>query len=247
MSPTISPSIAETNESATMTNAEESPQDAPKHKRRWWAYKRTWFLGLPLVIVLALGGLFVWGELQPRPPGFAPTDPEAGAIITDQWAQFTVDVNTGSDYALFNLNEGRLVEGDFTTPGWDLAFRKTTILTNSGTTNPDGPGGAIDLGEVPLIDAAVPDPVSFITDGMGGEDGDKPVNSELKHWYSYDFFRHIVNANDDTFLVRTGGDRDALIHFDSYYCEDDSTRCLTLRYRLVPKAADATFGPAIDE
>ncbi len=207
-------------------------------RRRWWTYKRTWFVGLPLVLILALAGLVVWGELQPRPPGFAPTDPEAGAIITDQWAQFTVDVDTGDDYALFDLNEGRLVAGDFTTPAWDLAFRKTTILTNSGTTNPTGPGGAIDLGEVALIDAVVPDSVAFAVDALGGDDDDKPENPALSGWYGYDFLRHIVNTRDNTFLVRTDGDRDALVHFDSYYCEDESTRCLTLRYRLVAKPGD---------
>jgi len=244
MSTTISPSNVDNVETAPMTNDPDSSPVEPKSKRRWWAYKRTWFLGLPVLLVTALVGLFIWGEMQPRPPGFAPTNPDEGAIITDQWAQFTIDVNTGRDYALFDLNSGQLVAGDFTTPGWDLAFRKTTVLTNSGTTNPDGPGGAVDLGEVALIDAIVPDPAPFITDGMGGEDSDKPVNSELKHWYTYDFFRHIVNANNNTFLVRTDGDRDALVHFDSYYCDNGDTRCLTLRYRLVPKAADATFAAA---
>ncbi len=240
MSPTISPPVAETNESPNVTNAEETPQGTRKPRRRWWAYRRTWFLGLPLLLVAAAAGLFIWGEMQPRPPGFAPTNPDQGAIITDQWAQFTIDVNTGRDYALLDLNAGRLIEGDFSTPGWDLAFRKTTILTNSGTTNPGGPGGAAELGEVPLVDAVVPDPVAFVVDSMGGEDNDKPVNQALKNWYGYDFFRHIVNANNDTFLIRTDGDRDALIHFDSYYCEDKSPRCLTLRYRLVPKATTTT-------
>jgi len=245
MPPTISPPIdGDAPGSSPQPASGDTPETIGKHKRRWWTYKRTWFLGLPLVLVAAAGGLFMWGELQPRPPGYAPTDPEAGAIITDEWAQFTIDVDTGRDYALFDLNEGRLVDGDFTTPGWDLAFRKTTILTNSGTTNPDGSGGALDLGEIPLIEAVVPERVSFTVDSLGGENNDRPTNTELRQWYGYDFFRHIVNATDNTFLVRTDGKRDALIKFDSYYCEDGGTRCLTLRYRLVPKVKDPGFATA---
>jgi hypothetical protein len=29
-----------------------------------------------------------------------------------------------------------------------------------------------------------------------------------------------------------------MIQFDSYYCEDEESGCITFRYRLIPKVAD---------
>jgi hypothetical protein len=130
--------------------------------------------------------------------------------------------------------EGRVVESDFSSEAWDLAFRRTKLLTNSGVTNPSGPGGAYDLGEVSLEDATVPAAVSFAVDHLGGDDEDEPENEQVGHWYSYSFISHIVSTKPNTYLIRTGEAFDAVAFLDSYYCDDKESGGITFSYRLVP-------------
>jgi len=207
--------------------------------RRWWQYKRTWLIGLPGLLVLAVVGLFVWGQFQPKPPGFAPTNPDEAALVTEEWTRYTLDARSTVDWVLFDFEEGRVVDGGFAAPGWDVAFRRTKLLTNSGVTNSSGPGGAFDLGEVLLEDAIPPASAAFAVDRLGGDDDDEPENPAAGRWYSYSFISHIVSAKPNTFLLRTGESRDALVQFDSYYCADEESGCITFRYRLVPGVADA--------
>ncbi len=232
--------------------------DEPEGRRRWWALKRTWLIGVPLFMVIGIVGLFAWGGAQPRPEGFAPmqTDvmaaapaPSAPSVAEepDEPAEgeppvrITLDAVSMDTWVLFDLVEGRIVDGDFSSEGWDLAFRRTKLLTNSGVTNPTGPGGAYDLGEVPLEEATVPGAVSFVVDHLGGEDEDEPENEQIGHWYSYSFISHIVSTKPNTYLVRTGESFDALVYFDSYYCDDEESGCVTFSYRLVPAVAAENF------
>lgn len=232
--------------------------DEPEGRRRWWALKRTWLIGVPLFMVIGIVGLFAWGGTQPRPEGFAPmqTDvmaaapaPSAPSVAEepDEPAEgeppvrITLDAVSMDEWVLFDLVEGRIVEGDFSSEGWDLAFRRTKLLTNSGVTNPTGPGGAYDLGEVPLEDATVPGAVSFAVDHLGGDDDDEPGNEQIGHWYSYSFISHIVSTKPNTYLVRTGESFDALVYFDSYYCDDEESGCVTFSYRLVPAVPAENF------
>ena len=195
---------------------------------------RVWlFRGSALVVVVVVG-VFVWGYFQPKPPGFAPTNPDEGAFVTQEWTRYTVDATDREQWALFDFNEGRLVDASLSSPDWDLAFKRTDLLTNSGVTNPASDGGAVDLGEILLEEAAVPAGVRFVSDLLGGDDQDEPTNPEISGWYNYSFVTHTVRAKDNTYLVRTGEGRDAIVRFDSYYCDDENPGCITFRYRLVP-------------
>lgn len=226
-------------------------------RRRWWALKRTWLIGVPLVLVLGVVGLFAWGGAQPRPEGFAPMQSDAIAAApaasassvaeeVDEPAgreppvRITLDAMSMEDWVLFDLVEGRIVAGDFSSDGWDLAFRRTDLLTNSGVTNPSGPGGAYDLGEVSLEDAFAPATVSFAVDHLGGDDDDELENEQVSNWYSYSFISHIVSTKPNTYLIRTGESFDALVFFESYYCDDEESGCITFSYRLVPAVAGET-------
>lgn len=220
--------------------------------RRRWQHKRTWLIGIPAVLVFSVVGLFVWGSFQPKPTGFAPSvqeavasEPDEAAPVTGEEAnpvakqsiRYTLDATSQRDWVFFDFEVGR-VDGDFASPNWDVAFRRTKVLTNSGVTNASGPGGAFDLGEVPLEAATPPASVVFAVDVLGGEDDDEPENPALGRWYSYSFITHIVSVKPNTYLVRTGGSLDALVQFDSYYCEDEESGCVTFRYRLIPRVSD---------
>jgi hypothetical protein len=239
--------------------------------RRWWQYKRVWFIGVPVALILSFAGLYAWGTSQPKPEGFAPTIETQTAPSTDDGARadesvqaqesavaqesapideepameeadpgqepirYTVDARSKQEWILFDFNTGELVDGDFTAPGWDIALQRTKALTNSGVTNPSGPGGAYDLGEVPLAEAIAPATAVFEVDVLAGEDEDEPENPAIGGWYRYSFIKHVVSVKPNTYLVRTGEDQDALVQFDSYYCEDEEPACITFSYLMVPK------------
>jgi hypothetical protein len=225
--------------------------------RTWWRYKRTWLIGVPMAAILAVTGLFIWGGSQPRPAGFQPDAvvvvedavpivvDEAVTFVADEVAavedvvtRYTLDATSLEDWVLFDFETGQVLDADLTTADWDMAFRRTALLTNSGVTNPSGPGGAFDLGEVPLEDASAPGSVAFVVDTLGGDDDDEPENVAAGSWYSYSFISHIVSIKPNTYLVRTGDKLNALVQFDSYYCEDEEAGCITFRYRLIPSVGE---------
>jgi hypothetical protein len=231
--------------------------DRQTEGRRRRIYKRTWFIGVPAAAILVVTGLFTWGSLQPRPAGFEPdevviVDSEAPIVedrvatavgvevagVDDEVIRYTLDAKSLNDWVLFDFETGRVLDSDFSSSDWDMAFRRTKLLTNSGVTNPSGPGGAFDLGEVPLEVAIPPDSVAFVVDSLGGDDDDEPENVAIGRWYSYSFISHIVSVKPNTYLVRTGDELDALVQFDSYYCEDEEAGCITFRYRLIPRVAE---------
>ena len=82
--------------------------------------------------------------------------------------------------------------------------------------------------------------MTFVVDTLGGDDDDEPENVAVGSWYSYSFIGHIVSVKPNTYLVRTGDNLDALVQFDSYYCEDEEAGCITFRYRLIPSVAGDT-------
>ena len=205
------------------------PQSREKTSRLRWLFR------VAVLIVLAVVGVFVWGFFQPKPTGFSPTNPDAGAFITDDWTRYTIDATDRENWVFFNFGLGRAVDASFTTPDWDVAFKRTDLLTNSGVTNPAGEGGAMNLGEIPLESATAPPSAAFSFDEFGGEDGDDQINPEISRWYDYSFITHTVHVKAQTYLIRAGEDRDALVFFDSYYCEDEAPGCITFRYRLIPR------------
>lgn len=222
------------------------------NSRSGWRRRAPWLIGAPVLAILAIAGIFVWGSLQPRPEGYAvaSTDPAAGPAVLEpapttipekpeEIIRHTLDAASTEEWVLFDFAVGETVVGDLSSLEWDIAFRRTKLLTNSGVTNPEGRGGALDLGEVPLEEAEAPAAATFIVDSFGGEDGDEAENAAAGRWYKYSFITHIVSVKPDTYLFRTGDEQDALVQFDSYYCEDEEPGCITFRYKLVPRVAES--------
>jgi len=215
---------------------------------------RGWRWLTPVLLVpAALGALLLWGQLQPRPPGFAPTAPRPdaasaavetaeGTVVPEpplmELVQYTVDARDKTDWAFFDLDRGVVVESNFDAADWDLAFRRTRVLTNSGVTNPAGVAGVIDLGEVELEGLDRPASDDFVADALGGDRGDELRNPAIGGWYRYDFIRHVVVAGENVYLIRTNEARVARLQFDSYYCDDEAPGCVTFRYLVLPAASD---------
>jgi hypothetical protein len=187
-------------------------------------------LGVVLVLLaLLIGGWLLFIALRSPPPGFAPTagQPVAVAGQADGVLQYTVDARSRREWVYFDFSSGAVVSTSRERTDWDLAFKRTDILTNGGDTNPAGAGGAVDLGEIPLSEA-VPPADGYLADATDDENGVE--NPALHKWYSYNWTTHIVNSKGHAFAVRTATGEVVLLTFASYYCDDDSSGCVTFQW-----------------
>jgi hypothetical protein len=185
---------------------------------------------LLLAIALLMGGWLLFVLLRPSPPGFAPTSGQA-LVVAGQppdIVQYTIDARSRKDWVYFNFVRGTTVSTSQGALDWDLAFKRTDILTNGGDTNAAGAGGAVDLGEIPLSEA-VPPADGYLADATDDERGLE--NPALHKWYSYNWTTHIVNSKGHTFAVRTLTGEVLLLKFASYYCDDGSSGCVTFQYK----------------
>lgn len=130
----------------------------------------------------------------------------------------TLDVSHGTEWVSYDLDAGRRVADP---AGADLIVRRFWMRA---------PGGAIDLGEVPLAEARIaPDPAWVLDRPVDGI----PQSAALAGWYRYSYLTHLLVSRGHTFAVRrVPSNGVAYVRFDSYYCEPEGTGCLTLRYRL---------------
>lgn len=125
------------------------------------------------------------------------------------------DLNANTKpYVYFSLATGKEVPAtNARTKNWDIAFSKTTIATNSGTSGP-GEGGAIVL-EKPF------DQVSEAPkDGykMDGDAGFAIPGGSGNSWYKYDMSVHaILPIPGRTLLVKTANGKIAKVEIISYY------------------------------
>ncbi len=200
--------------------------------------RKRYLLIVPLATLATVAALLGWGQLQPKPQGYTPTASAAAEATPDRSVpvRYTVDARDKLEWVFFDFESG-VVASTFGASDWDLAFRRTKLRTNSGATNAAGPGGAINLGESTLEAAVVPSSVDFAVDAL--DEDDNLRNPSIPKWYRYNFIRHVILARAEVYLVRTGGEQDALVRFESYYCEDESPGCVTFSYRLVPARSES--------
>jgi hypothetical protein len=184
---------------------------------------------LLLMAGILIGGWLLWITLRPPPDGFAPTVGQAAGVIGQPSGvvQYTIDARSRKDWAYFDFSGGTAVSTSQEELDWDLAFRRTDILTNGGETNTAGQGGAIGLGETPLAEATFPED-GFLADAADDERGLE--NPALHKWYNYNWTSHIVTSKGHTYAVRAATGEAVLVTFTSYYCDDGSSGCVTFQY-----------------
>ena len=154
---------------------------------------------------------------------------ETGEILTGA-IEYTLDASHKEKFVYFDFSSSSVVEvSDPASLDWDLAFRRTTILTNSGATSPKGRGGAAALGTVDFETfAALPEGVEFETDQIPPRKA-QPGNSSLNRWYQYDFLNHRLTPAATVHAIRTADGKYAKFQIIDYYC-GTTPGCYTFRY-----------------
>jgi hypothetical protein len=171
--------------------------------------------------VLGLAGVLVAFSLQvPSVPTYAPTPPAArdtgpnlvGPIL------YTVDASVPDVWRYFSFRVGSVVDSPGRR-GWDLAFRRYSIIAGDGV-------GILDLGEARLEDVrAVP-----VTGYVANEERGDPRNPAIASWYRYGYFSHVLSPKPHVWAVRTADGRYAKLEMVGYYCADARPGCPTFRY-----------------
>lgn len=153
--------------------------------------------------------------LAAMPPATAPVYRTHSAPITEPEITVVKDLNANTkSYVYFSLASGKEVPAaDAKTKNWDVAFSKTTIATNSGTSGP-GEGGALVL-EKPFDQVIEAPRDGYKTDGDAGF---AIPGGSGNSWYKYDMSVHaILPIPGRTILVRTASGKIAKVEIISYY------------------------------
>ena len=189
--------------------------------------------GVPWVALVVVGALlvaavvFVMSSLQsPELEWYvvsAVEPKEAGDSLVGP-AVYTVD-GRADRLTYFDLSRGSVIRDDPDPLGWDLAFRRFTIVSNGGG-GLSGQGGIQDLGEVSLDSVtSVPANGYSVNDALP-----ELANPAMAQWYDYSWTSHVLKPKPKVFAVKTADGRYGVFEILSYYCPAAQAGCTTIRY-----------------
>jgi hypothetical protein len=163
---------------------------------------------------------FRWAEIDaptsalPDAGVGGPTD--AGAPLPDAGEEplppgaIVVDASDATRWVYLDLEDGVVSpanpEDD---ASWDVAFRRTEVRTNSGTSGSGLGGARVDDSEQAFDAITESTTLGFVVDELvaSSRPGAEPtsMNRVLAGWYDYNPVTHSVTPGDRTYLVRTAG------------------------------------------
>lgn len=119
-------------------------------------------------------------------------------------------------YTFFSLaNNSRVSSSDSASSNWDIAFRGTKILVNSGTSGPGTGGGFVYVGAFDAV-TSVPADSTIKTDNA-------PASYAITYgsgngWYSYDGVNVLVTPIPGrTLIIKTANGKYAKVQILNYY------------------------------
>lgn len=139
--------------------------------------------------------------------------------IENLHAPFDRDNPDASPFIYFSLESGETVDAsEADTENWDIAFRGTSILVNSGSSGP-GQAGAI------MLDVEFDNVEIAPSDGYSVDSDEGPAITGSGGWYTYTGNSNpahaVISQDDVTIVLKTAdGNHYAKMHIMSYY--DDS-------------------------
>jgi hypothetical protein len=176
-----------------------------------------------VIVGAVLGAALVLVALTlptPTVPTYPPTPPqarEAGPGLVGP-VLYTVDATAPDVWRYFSFRLGSIVEAPGPR-GWDLAFRRYSIIAGDGV-------GIRDLGETRLDDVRTVPTTGYVANEGRGE----PRNPAIASWYRYGFFSHVLSPKPHVWALRTADGRYAKLEMVGYYCPGARPGCPTFRY-----------------
>ncbi len=152
---------------------------------------------------------------------------EVGNGLTEE-ITYMINASSLEEWVYFDFSQGSAVNvPEKSSFGWDLGFRRVSIISNGGETNPKGMGGIIELPGRDFKSIVEAPESGYTIDTRIG-----PVETEnqaIKKWYSYSYWTHVLKPKDSVYIIRTADGRYAKMNILNFYC-GRLAGCYTIRY-----------------
>ncbi len=175
-------------------------------------------------------------ELPENLPVLSSVDPaEVGNKLTDTII-YTFAASTIDRWVYFDFSRGSVVSDVSSLKdmmNWDLALRKTKIVSNGGDTNERGKVAIAKLDTTDFDSILeVPENTKFLKD-VKPPDKIDTQNDSFENWHSYKASSHKIKPFDNVYLIKTAEGNYSKMQILSYYCKDgeeDIKGCYTIKY-----------------
>ena len=158
-----------------------------------------------------------------------PAQPVIGSTPTNLLETKLTVINASSEnnWVYFDFSRGKVVKiHDKTSLEWDLAFRRSKVISNGGATNKIVKAGLINLGKL-NFDQVADVPLDDYTSDTATKT--ETENSILLKWYSYNYITHKLSAKSNTYAVKTADHKYVKVKFLDFYCANKETGCIKMQ------------------
>ena len=153
-----------------------------------------------------------------------------------------INASSENNWVYFDFSRGQVVKiHDKTSLEWDLAFRRSKVISNGGATNKFGKAGLINLGSL-HFDQVVDVPINNYTPDMSTKT--ETENPILLKWYSYNYLTHKLSAKANTYAMKTADNKYAKVKFLDFYCTNKETGCIKMQYVYQENGSNQFTKPA---
>ena len=159
-----------------------------------------------------------------------PAHPLKGVASSDLLETKLKVINASSEknWVYFDFSRGEVVDiHDMTSLEWDLAFRRSKVISNGGATNKFGRAGLIDLGSLNFDQVVEVPRDNYIQDMATRTETENPI---LLKWYRYNYLTHKLSAKPNTYAAKTANNKYVKIKFLDFYCANKETGCIKMQY-----------------
>ena len=173
-----------------------------------------------------------------------PAQPVIGSTPTNLLETKLTVINASSEnnWVYFDFSRGKVVKiHDQTSLEWDLAFRRSKVISNGGATNKIGKAGLINLGKL-NFDQVADVPLDDYTSDTATKT--ETENSILLKWYSYNYITHKLSAKSNTYAVKTADQKYVKVKFLDFYCANKETGCIKMQYVYQDNGSNQFTKPA---
>ena len=173
-----------------------------------------------------------------------PAQPLIGSTPTNLLETKLTVINASSEnnWVYFDFSRGKVVNiHDKTSLEWDLAFRRSKVISNGGATNKIGKAGLINLGKL-NFDQVADVPLDDYTSDTATKT--ETENSILLKWYSYNYITHKLSAKSNTYAVKTADHKYVKVKFLDFYCANKETGCIKMQYVYQDNGSNQFTKPA---
>ena len=179
------------------------------------------FLDSPSVDVPGEGKMAKNQKKKVKPLPVQPTNLLSTRIVT-------VNASSEKEYVYFNFSNGKPVKiHDSSSLEWDLAFRRSKIITNGGASSKLGKAGLIDLGPLGFDMVTEVPKDNYVVDVSTRTDTENPV---ILKPYSYNYLTHKLKAKKNVYAARTADNKFAKFQLLDFYCDNKEVGCITIQF-----------------